>query len=98
MPSKELLRSKTSTGARDFANGVSRKWEESGAATKTGEVVGVVQDKLQQSGATDVVVGSARAAQGVVGTARAVGGAVRLVGTVVGPVVGAARAAASQAK
>merc|ERR1711920_309206 len=98
MPTKERLKSSTTTGARDFASNVSRKWEESGAAAKTGEAAGVVSDKLKQSGATDLVVGSARAAQGVVGTARAVGGAVRLVGTVVGPVVGAARTAAAQTK
>merc|ERR1712060_286623 len=95
---REKLRAQATTGARGLAQGFSRKWEESGAASRSAEVAEQAKMKLKESGATDVVVGTARAAQGVVGTARAMGGAIRLAGTVVGPVVGAARAASAQAK
>jgi len=79
---------------------ISRRWEETGAKANVTNAVDRVQSatrgvasnvskRFEESGAADIVKGSAAAAKGVFGTARALYGTVRLVGTGVGAARGA---------
>jgi len=97
----EQLKLSASSGARGLSEGLSKRWEETGAKAAVSGAADVMSRKCKEAGATDVVVGTYQAAAGAVGVARAVGGTVRLVGGAVGAaggVVNIARAAMNQKK
>lgn len=105
VPSRQAVAQGAASGALGFAGvagvagglglglagGLSRRWEASGAGAKASVAAGYVAKKGDETGVTAVLGGTMQAAVGVVGVARAVGGSARLVGTLVGPLVRAAR-------